>query len=105
MALELPEWVHDPIWLDEHNAISYVTWRDQPEPYMAIWYHANPSTGAICYGSFAWRNPEPENRDLLLSTEALWQLVSAEPLTISPSLLCLDCGAHGFIEGGRWRAV
>lgn len=23
-------------------------------------------------------------------------------LTISPSILCLDCGAHGFVRNGRW---
>lgn len=30
-----------------------------------------------------------------------WQLESLEPLTLSPSLLCL-CGRHGFIRQGRW---
>lgn len=30
------------------------------------------------------------------------QLLSADPLTISPSLLC-RCGDHGFIENGKWR--
>lgn len=32
------------------------------------------------------------------------QLVSADPLTISPSLLC-RCGDHGFVENGKWRAA
>lgn len=31
-----------------------------------------------------------------------WTLVNAEPLTISPSLLCLHCHHHGFIRDGRW---
>lgn len=26
----------------------------------------------------------------------------ADPLTISPSILCPDCGTHGFIRDGRW---
>jgi hypothetical protein len=30
-----------------------------------------------------------------------WELQSAEPLTLSPSLLC-HCGDHGFIREGRW---
>ena len=38
---------------------------------------------------------------------ATWQVVQAEPLTLSPSLHCMPglggCGAHGFITGGRWR--
>jgi len=31
-----------------------------------------------------------------------WQLVSEEPLTLSPSLLCSACGDHGFVREGRW---
>lgn len=31
-----------------------------------------------------------------------WDLVSEEPLTLSPSLLCRGCGHHGFIREGRW---
>jgi len=30
-----------------------------------------------------------------------WQVQSADPLTLSPSLAC-HCGDHGFIRGGRW---
>ena len=30
-----------------------------------------------------------------------WQVISWEPLTISPSLLCA-CGDHGFIREGKW---
>jgi hypothetical protein len=30
------------------------------------------------------------------------QLVSEEPLTVSPSLLCPRCQCHGFIRDGRW---
>ncbi len=37
---------------------------------------------------------------------ATWQVVSRDPLTLSPSLHCDPalggCGAHGFISGGRW---
>lgn len=29
-------------------------------------------------------------------------IVNADPLTILPSILCLDCGTHGFIQDGRW---
>lgn len=30
-----------------------------------------------------------------------WQVVSMDPLTLAPSLLC-HCGDHGFIQNGRW---
>lgn len=29
-------------------------------------------------------------------------IVSREPLTITPSVGCSDCGLHGFITDGRW---
>lgn len=31
-----------------------------------------------------------------------WDLISVEPLTLSPSLLCRACGHHGFIRQGKW---
>lgn len=31
-----------------------------------------------------------------------WQVVSWQPLTLSPSLLCRSCGLHGWIRDGRW---
>lgn len=34
--------------------------------------------------------------------ENLWTLVSWEPLTIAPSVLCVTCGDHGFIRDGKW---
>jgi len=33
----------------------------------------------------------------------LWALVSLEPLTITPSVLCSECGHHGYIKNGRWE--
>lgn len=33
---------------------------------------------------------------------AKWQVVSWDPLTISPSVLCMVCGDHGFIRDGLW---
>lgn len=35
-------------------------------------------------------------------TQPKWTLESLDPLTLSPSLLCRDCGDHGFIRDGRW---
>lgn len=31
-----------------------------------------------------------------------WTLVSDEPLTLHPSVLCRTCGLHGWIQQGRW---
>jgi hypothetical protein len=34
--------------------------------------------------------------------DTAWEVVSLEPLTLSPSLLCTACGHHGFIREGKW---
>lgn len=31
-----------------------------------------------------------------------WEVLSEDPLTLSPSLACQTCGHHGFIRDGRW---
>jgi hypothetical protein len=31
-----------------------------------------------------------------------WNVVSLDPLTLSPSVLCRTCQLHGFIRDGRW---
>jgi hypothetical protein len=31
-----------------------------------------------------------------------WKLVSADPVTLAPSLLCPTCGNHGFVRDGQW---
>lgn len=41
-------------------------------------------------------------RTIPLKGEGAWTLVSEEPLTITPSINCLDCGCHAFITDGRW---
>lgn len=33
---------------------------------------------------------------------ARWKLENESPLTISPSVLCRNCGLHGFIREGTW---
>lgn len=30
------------------------------------------------------------------------RIVSQDPLTIEPSILCPDCGLHGWIRDGQW---
>lgn len=32
-----------------------------------------------------------------------WYVVSWDPLTLEPSLLCTECGNHGFIRNGAWE--
>ena len=34
-----------------------------------------------------------------------WDVEHAQPLTLSPSILCRRCGRHGFIRAGKWVAA
>jgi hypothetical protein len=38
----------------------------------------------------------------VISGRPTWHVESWEPLTLSPSVLCLECGDHGFIRSGHW---
>lgn len=61
-------------------------------------YHRRADNGEPCMGG-AMIDTVP---DVVRGPERdLWQLVSLEPLTLSPSLLCV-CGDHGFIRDGQW---
>lgn len=31
-----------------------------------------------------------------------WKVVQQEPLTVTPSINCTECGTHGFITEGKW---
>lgn len=31
-----------------------------------------------------------------------WKLEQRDPVTISPSILCMNCRHHGFIRDGKW---
>jgi len=33
----------------------------------------------------------------------LWEIKELDPLTLSPSLVCKECGDHGFIIDGKWE--
>lgn len=69
---------------------------------------------------FAWDHPDArkpgercrgaghfdgEVQRQLVNDRTRWTVVSWEPLTLSPSLLCGACGAHGFIREGKWVSV
>lgn len=57
-------------------------------------YHPRPDGSGPCPG-YGWVAFTPEWPDG-------WELVSERPLTLSPSLLCRNCGHHGHIVDGRW---
>lgn len=62
-----------------------------------IWHRI--ATGEWCGGYCFVRPARGETR-------AIWRVVSQEPLTLTPSAWCKNCGddgmCHGFVTGGVW---
>ena len=42
------------------------------------------------------------NHTMLPLRASGWTVVTKEPLTVSPSILCGQCGLHGFWREGKW---
>jgi hypothetical protein len=67
--------------------------------FTAIIAHTAPD-GSPCESA---ATPDTEMARLAgMRDHQLWQLVSDDPLTLSPSLLCGRCGDHGFVREGVW---
>jgi hypothetical protein len=62
--------------------------------------HTRPD-GRECMGAIHFDLPEV--RSVFADEWNRWVVDSWEPLTLSPSLLCIDCGDHGFIRNGKWE--
>lgn len=61
--------------------------------------HDSPS--GRCSGSVFFRG-RPGVLPPDLGGHPNWDVLSMEPLTLSPSIQCRTCGHHGFIREGRW---
>ena len=81
---------HDCWWMlevdQDGNEVGIVHW------------HRDPVSGKIHAGGALFDTPAGR---AVHPTAAHWQLVSREPLTLAPSLLC-SCGHHGHIQEGQW---
>lgn len=58
--------------------------------------HLNLTTGKPCSG---YVNLDPA------AGHPLWTVESRDPLTLSPSILCRECGHHGWIREDRWASA
>jgi hypothetical protein len=63
-------------------------------PWWGVAYFHPDGKGGTCEGWIPFNGIEGEKRG--------WDVLSVEPLTLSPSLLCRACGHHGFIREGKW---
>ena len=64
------------------------------------WLHTHPDKhseiGALCQSFCAVRQ---------LNGAPVHQIISVDPLTLLPSLLCRTCGAHGNVTNGTWEPL
>ena len=63
----------------------------------AVIRHRTPDGGECTHG-VTFDLPETA----VLGDRHRGTVVSWEPLTLEPSLLCRRCGDHGWVRGGRW---
>jgi hypothetical protein len=66
----------------------------------ALVLHLSPVDHTECSGFVHFDLPEVVT---VFPNHPKWQVVSWEPLTLSPSILCRRCGDHGFIRNGKWE--
>lgn len=57
-------------------------------------------SGVICGGAITFEHGPNENERE--QARPMWNVVSLDPLTLTPSVLDQQCGLHGFIADGRW---
>jgi hypothetical protein len=69
------------------------------ERWGAIIAHPRPDGAGQCSSGLTF---DGEAQRLLSPDRPKWMLVSAEPPTLQPSVLCMRCGDHGFVTEGRW---
>lgn len=100
-----PQDTHPDLWLDDDHFIEFRTIPGETEPCGGIFWHRRTSShSGWCCGDFAWRRPAQHVRTpkgTIFADGETWQLISRDPLTLSPSFLC-HCGHHGWIREGRW---
>lgn len=65
----------------------------------ALIRHSRSDNGDECNSGINFDLPAMRQ---VFPNDSRWQVENWEPLTLSPSILCLRCGDHGFIRDGKW---
>jgi len=87
--------------------------KDLPEEYkdtpdIGFGVHVHPRFYDGVLHGFAYVHPRPDSGEWcegwvpLRAGDESWDLISYDPLELSPSLLCRSCGHHGWIRNGNW---
>lgn len=90
-------WAEYTAWAPDRELNPQSAHLPDVDKYGILIYHKNPS-GEWCAGFCTFAGDVQREVAPLATT---WDVVSWDPLTITPSVLC-SCGDHGFIREGRW---
>ncbi|WP_069773036.1 hypothetical protein [Streptomyces sp. LUP30] len=85
-------------WAPDRDLNPQVSDVPDVERYAAVIEHLTPE-GDRCAGGVTFDSPTARKIE---PGKAMWSVESWAPLTLSPSVLCLRCGDHGFVRDGRW---
>lgn len=85
--------------LPENRALYGTPLPDAEKAGVIVFHPHKKIPGKECIAGITFDIPETQR---LKDPGARWQVQSWDPLTLSPSLLCLECGDHGFIQNGKW---
>jgi len=91
------------IELGDNHTIEFTSYKGDDRA-GAIVTHLTPE-GKLCEGSISFRGHSWVAEFKSGIPDASWELVSDNPVTLSPSLACRVCGDHGFIREGKWVKV
>lgn len=80
------------------HEISYYTTGEDSARVGLIHWHQKPDGSPCSGGSILFDMPANDR----FPDHAKWQVISEDPLTLHPSLLCTTCHTHGWIRDGAW---
>lgn len=91
------------IELGDNHTIEFTSYKGDDRA-GAIVIHLTPA-GVTCESFISMRGRAWEREFKEGNPIASWELISDNPVTLSPSLACRVCGDHGFIREGKWVKV
>lgn len=84
--------------LGDNHSLRFVEYEGDPRAGADVFHKKPDGTDCCDWISFAnstWTRA-------FSGTIPSWEVVSWEPLTLTPSIACRTCGDHGHITGGKW---
>lgn len=87
----------DPIVIGADVAYRFYTQDGIDGPAGIILIHTRPDDGTPCEGAIPFLSATADNTVI-----DGWTVVTEDPLTLIPSVICNACGRHGFIHSGQW---